>query len=70
MVRVLFWVLLVANIGLFWVLWGGTSLSGNGVAGQPPLNAEKIRVLDPAKVASELREAASADAKEPTTCLE
>lgn len=50
MIRVLFWVLLVANIILFSVMQGGASLLSEDVVLQPPLNAEKMRLLDAEKI--------------------
>ncbi|NOT82756.1 MAG: SPOR domain-containing protein [Gallionella sp.] len=70
MTRALFWVLLAANIGLFWAMHEGSTLLQDEAVVQPPLNAEKIRLLDPKKMLFATNDTKSAEAKELTTCLE
>jgi hypothetical protein len=50
MIRVLFWVLLVANIGFLSAMQWGGQLWGESVVAQPELNAEKMRLLDAEKI--------------------
>jgi hypothetical protein len=52
MIRVLFWILLVANIVLFAAMQWGANLWGEPVATQPPLNADKMRLLTANQIAS------------------
>ena len=70
MTRVLFWVLLAANIGLFWAMYEGGTLLRDDAVVQPPLNAEKIRLLDPKKMVLAVSDAEVFEAKELATCLE
>jgi hypothetical protein len=51
MIRFLFWILLVMNIGLFAAMQWGENLWGEPVATQPSMNADKIRLLDAQEVA-------------------
>ncbi len=45
MIRIFFWALLLANLALFAFLQWGGMLTQNNASLQPPLNAEKIKLL-------------------------
>ncbi len=51
MIRVVFWVLLIANLVLFSVMQWGSSLLKEENVTQSPLNAEKIRLLEAKEIA-------------------
>lgn len=51
MIRVLFWILVLANIVLFTAMQWGSQLWGDSVAIQPPLNEEKMLLLDASQIA-------------------
>lgn len=59
MIRALFWILLLANIGLFAAMQWGVQLWGEPVVVQPELNAEKISLRNALQVT--LLEKASAN---------
>lgn len=58
MIRFLFWLLLLANIVFFAAMQWGPSFWSEPVVTQPPLNAEKIRLLDTKEIALEEKAAA------------
>jgi SPOR domain len=53
MIRFLFWMLLLVNIVFFAVMQWGSAFWSESVVTQPPLNADKIRLLDAKEIALE-----------------
>ncbi len=51
MIRVLFWILLVANIALFAAMQRNPQLWGEPVVAQPPLNEERMSLLNAEQIA-------------------
>ncbi|NOU01406.1 MAG: SPOR domain-containing protein [Gallionella sp.] len=50
MIRILIWILLLSNIVFFAAMQWGPQLLGGTVVVEAPLNADKMRLLDPAQV--------------------